>query len=162
MGAWGYKALDSDQGLDVVDFIQEFVSSKYPNTDPIDLTLSEIISSMKEDSFFGETFDDIDFYYDNSAMALTELYLMFKTTGELDYEDEEDETKDLKKRIKTFTGDQTSFGFLLQFLTDIKNEVPDEDGTREIVELWKESDYYIKWEENLNILIEGLKAEMPK
>lgn len=25
MGAWGYKALESDEGLDVVAFLQEFM-----------------------------------------------------------------------------------------------------------------------------------------
>jgi hypothetical protein len=160
MGAWGHKALESDAGLDVVDFITDYICSKYPNNEPVVLTLSELVSSMKEDGFFGQTFDDIDFFYDNSAMALTELYLMFRTTGALEYEDEDDETKDLKKRVKGFEGDQKSFDFLLQYLTDIKNEVPDEDGEREIVELWKDSSVYEEWDENLDSLISGLKAEI--
>ena len=158
MGAWGHKALESDNGLDVIDCIKEYVSSEYPNTNPIDLTLSEVVNTLQESGFFGKTFDEIDFLYDNTAMALTELFLMFKTTGQIDYEDEEDEIKDLKKRVKSFTGDQKSFDFLLQYLTDIKNGVPDEDGEREIVELWKDSDNYKEWEENLDTLIKGLKT----
>lgn len=75
MGAWGHKALESDEGLDVVDFIRDYVSSNYPNNEPVNLTLSELIKLMKADGFFGETFNDIDFYFDNSAMALARTIL---------------------------------------------------------------------------------------
>lgn len=163
MGAWGHKALESDEGLDVVDFIRDYVSSNYPNNEPVNLTLSELIKLMKADGFFGETFNDIDFYFDNSAMALAELFLMFKNTGQLKYEDEEDESMDLKKRVKSFSGDKKSFEFLLQYLMDIKNEVPDKDNERETVELWKDSDVYQEWNENLNNLItefNQLKSEI--
>lgn len=94
-------------------------------------------------------------------MALTELYLLFKTTGNLKYEDE-DQTMDLKKRVKAFIGDQKSFEFLLQYLTDIKNEVPDKDGERETVELWKDTDdnVFKDWQNHLDSLIDGLKTEV--
>lgn len=81
---------------------------------------------------------------------------MFKNTGQLKYEDEEDESMDLKKRVKSFSGDKKSFEFLLQYLMDIKNEVPDKDNEREIVELWKDSDVYQEWDENLNDLIKQI------
>ncbi|MDJ0365728.1 DUF4259 domain-containing protein [Hymenobacter sp. H14-R3] len=159
MGAWGFKALDSDNGLDVVDSIEEYISIKYPNSQQITLTLSEILSFLKG-SLFGQSFEEVDFLYDNSSMALTELYLLFKTTGSLPYENEDDETKNLKTRVIEFIGDEKSFFFLLQYLEDIQNNVPDEDGEREIVELWKKSKNYDKWSENLNALIKGLKEEL--
>ncbi len=28
MGAWGYKALESDEGLDVVGFLQDFINQQ--------------------------------------------------------------------------------------------------------------------------------------
>lgn len=34
MGAWGYKALESDEGLDIVDFITDYISDF---TDTVDL-----------------------------------------------------------------------------------------------------------------------------
>jgi hypothetical protein len=160
MGAWGHKALESDEGLDVVDFVRAYISSEYPTGEQIDLTLSELIPKMKEDGFFGETFDQIDFFYDHSAMALAELYFMFKKEGQLKYEDEEDESKNLKKRVKSFSGDKISFEFLLQYLNDIQNEVPDEDGEREIVELWKDSNCYSEWSENLQYLISEINKEL--
>lgn len=160
MGSWGYKALESDAGLDVVDFISDYISHKHPNTEQVSLSLSELIDTMKENGFFGETFTEIDFYFDNSAMALTELYLMFKTTGFLDYEDEDNEALDLKKRVKAFSGDPESFDFLLHYLRDIQNEVPDEDEEREIVELWRESENYNEWKENLDYLVKEIEAEI--
>lgn len=160
MGAWGFRALESDNGLDVVKCICNYISTKYPNTEQISLTLAELLISFKEEGLLGQTSNEIDFLYDNSAMALTELYLTFRTTGRLPYENEEDKTKDLKNRVGEFIGDKKSFHFLLQHLTDIKNEIPDKDSEREIIELWRESNQSSQWTENLDKLIEGLKAEM--
>lgn len=61
MGAWSYKALDSDNGLDVIDFIKEYVSSKYPTLESIDLNLWDLIVAMKEDGLLGKSFEDVDF-----------------------------------------------------------------------------------------------------
>ena len=158
MGAWGHKALESDEGLDVVDFITDYISE---SSSQVDLKLSELITKMKENGFFGENFEDIEFFYDHSAMALAELYFMFKEKGELDY-DHKKENLNLRKRIKSFSGDENSFEFILKYLKDIKNEVPDKDGEREIVELWKDSNSYDDWKENLENLIIKLETEIGK
>lgn len=63
MGAWSYKALDSDNGLDVIDFIKEYVSSKYPTLESIELNLWDLIVAMKEDGLLGESFEDVDFLF---------------------------------------------------------------------------------------------------
>lgn len=160
MGAWGFRALESDNGLDAVECICNYISTKYPDNEQVSLTLAELLISFKEEGLLSQTSNEIDFLYDNSAMSLTELYLTFRITGRLPYENEEDKTKDLKNRVAEFIGDKKSFHFLLQHLTDIKNEIPDKDSEREIVELWRESNQYSKWTENLDKLIEGLKAEM--
>lgn len=76
MGAWGIRALDSDEGLDVLNFLEENCLPGH-----IALKLEEIIAAMKDDGFFGDTFDEIDFFYDHSALALTELYLDWLDTG---------------------------------------------------------------------------------
>ena len=55
-----------------------------------------------------------------------------------------------------------ALAFLLRQLTDIKNEVPDEDGIREIVDLWKNEDsgeIAPAWLEHLNQLIDRLDSE---
>ena len=49
-------------------------------------------------------------------------------------------------------------GFLRR-LRSIKNQVPDEDGEREIVELWKESNHWESWDKHLDSLIELLQQE---
>lgn len=156
MGAWGNKALESDEGLDVVDFVKNHVAD---STGPVALNLAELIAQMIEEGFLAEDFDDIDFFYDNSAMALSELYLMFKEKGTLEYNDE-DENLDLTKKVTSFIGDKDSIAFLLHYLRDIKNEVPDEDGEREIVSLRKESDHFALWQENINNLIVALEQEI--
>ena len=159
MGAWSHKALESDNGLDVIDFIKEYISAEYPTTKPIDLNLWDLIVAMKEDGLLGETFEDIDFLYDNSAMALAELYFMFKDNKVLYYESEDDITN-LKKRVQALNGNLEAFEYLLQCLIDIKDEKPDMDEEREIVEIWRESNVWTEWKTHLDTLIARLKSEI--
>ena len=63
-------------------------------------------------------------------------------------------------KVRSFSGDKESFSFLLRYLTDIRDEVPDEDGKREIVELWKESKAYEEWKANLLSLIDRLEKAL--
>ena len=152
MGAWGYKALDSDEGLDVIDFLQNNIPKDY------NLKLSKIISQMKGD-LLGKDFEDIDFLYDNTAISIAELYFMFKDKRKLNYTNEDDKTKSLKN-IKTFIANKSSLKYLLKLLRDIKNEIPDEDGEREIIVLWKDSKEWKNWEKNLNKIIERMEEEI--
>ncbi|CAA6819343.1 MAG: Unknown protein [uncultured Aureispira sp.] len=152
MGAWGVKALESDAGLDVVDFLEMFYKGKTK------LVLSDILVAFIVEGFLGQTRAEIDFYFDNTAIALTELYLMFQETGELDY-DHEDECISLRKKT-AFVSDPESLELLFQYLMDIKNEKPDEDGEREFVELWKDSPSYEKWKAHLENLSIKLKKEL--
>jgi len=49
---------------------------------------------------------------------------------------------------------------LLRYLYDIKNEVPDEDGIRESVELWRndgKNPNFGKWQQHLDNLIQRLE-----
>lgn len=152
MGAWGVKALESDAGLDVVDFLETFYKGKTR------LVLSDIIVAFIIEGFLGKTRAEIDCYFDNTAIALTELYLMFQEAGELDY-DHEDERISLRKKT-AFVSDPESLELLFQYLMDIKNEKPDEDGERESVELWKDSPSYEKWKAHLENLRIKLKKEL--
>ena len=143
MGAWGIKALESDEGLDVVDVLREYLEG-FKNKKVI--TLKEIINLMIEEGMLGETFEDIEFLYDNTAIAISELYFDFKENGKLDYDDEEE--------------DETTFSKLEKFSSD--NKVPDEDGEREIVDLWYDNGQnpsYEEWYNHLKSLIEKLKVE---
>lgn len=158
MGAWGIKALESDEGLDVVDILREYLE-KFENKKEI--TLKEIIDLMSEEGMIGETFEDIDFLYDNTVMAISELYFDFKENGKLDYDDEEEDETTFSK-LEKFSSDKKSLKYLIDYLSNIYNKVPDEDGEREIVELWYDdgkNENYSEWYNHLNSLIEKLKVE---
>ena len=158
MGAWGIKALESDEGLDVVDVLREYLEEF---EDKKEITLKEIINLMIEEGMLGETFEDIDFLYDNTAIAISELYFDFKENGKLDYDDE-DEKETTFSKLEKFSSDKKSLKYLIDYLTNIYNKVPDEDGEREIVELWYENGQnpnYDEWYNHLKALIEKLKVE---
>ena len=116
----------------------------------------EMIELMKEEVML--ICSQIDFLFDNTAMALAELYFQWKDNGKL--------TTIMKKLygIKSPVSQhpKEAIAFLLRQLTDIKNEVPDEDGIREIVDLWKNEDsgeIAPAWLEHLNQLIDRLDSE---
>ena len=153
MGAWGIKALERDEGLDVLDILKNEYVPEHPVMD-----LGEMIELMKEEVMLGADFSQIDFLFDNTAMALAELYFQWKDNGKLDYDYEEA----IWDKVTGFTASKEALAFLLRQLTDIKNEVPDEDGIREIVDLWKNEDsgeIAPAWLEHLNQLIERLDSE---
>ena len=157
MGAWGIKALESDEGLDVVDVLREYLKGF---EDKKEITLKEIIDLMIEEGMLGETFEEIEFLYDNTAMAVSELYFDFKENGKLDYDYDDEETTFSK--LEKFSSDKKSLKYLIDYLNNIYNKVPDEDGEREIVELWYENGQnpsYEEWYNHLCSLIEKLKAE---
>ena len=157
MGAWGIKALESDEGLDVVDVLREYLEEF---EDKKEVTLKEIIDLMIEQGMLGETFEEIEFLYDNTAMAVSELYFDFKENGKLDYDYDDEETPFSK--LEKFSSDKKSLKYLIDYLSNIYNKVPDEDGEREIVELWYENGQnpsYEEWYNHLCSLIEKLKSE---
>ena len=157
MGAWGIKALESDEGLDVVDVLREYLEEF---EDKKEITLKEIIDLMIEEGMLGETFEEIEFLYDNTAMAVSELYFDFKENGKLDYDYDDEETTFSK--LEKFSSDKKSLKYLIDYLTNIYNKVPDEDEEREIVDLWYDDGQnpsYEEWYNNLGSLIEKLKAE---
>ena len=157
MGAWGIKALESDEGLDVVDVLREYLEEF---EDKKEITLKEIIDLMIEEGMLGETFEEIEFLYDNTAMAVSELYFDFKENGKLDYDYDDEETTFSK--LEKFSSDKKSLKYLIDYLTNIYNKVPDEDEEREIVDLWYDDGQnpsYEEWYNHLGSLIEKLKAE---
>ena len=149
MGAWGITALERDEGLDVLDILKNDYVPDHPVMD-----LGEMIELMKEDCMLGADFSQIDFLFDNTAMALAELYFQWKDNSKLE--------EAIWDKVTGFTASKEALAFLLSQLGDIKNEVPDEDGIREIVELWKDEDtgeVAPEWLKHLNQLIERLAGE---
>ena len=146
MGSWGVKALESDNGLDLISLLKTDYLPKHKK-----LTLGGLIGFLKEEGFLGETVSEIDFLYDNTAIALAELYSEWRETGKLNYDDED---SNVWSAITNFSASATARKDLLRRLRSIKNQVPDEDGEREIVELWKESNNWESWDKHLDSLIE--------
>ena len=92
-------------------------------------------------------------------MYLSPRYLAnIEDDGKLNY----DTDNSIWCKVTDFTASKKALAFLLRQLTDIKNEVPDEDDIREIVELWKDEDngeIAPARLEHLNQLIERLASE---
>ena len=141
MGSWGVKALESDNGLDLIFLLKTDYLPKHKK-----LTLGGLIGFLKEEDFLGETVNEIDFLYDNTAIALAELYSEWQETGKLNYDDED---SNVWSAITNFSASATAR----------KDLLPDEDGEREIVELWKESNNWESWDKHLDSLIELLQQE---
>lgn len=152
MGAWGVKALESDNGLDVLHFLNDYLAEH------TSITLEDMVAVMKDEGLLGETFEDVDFLYDNTAMALAELYAEWLDTGKFAHGEE----NSVWTKVTDFTASQEALDFLLRYLHDIRNEVPDEDDEREIVELWKESDSWEEWSNHLDTLVLRLEQEKKK
>lgn len=153
MGAWGIKALESDEGLDVVDILE----NEYIPEHSI-MNLEEIIQLMRDEVMLGKDLTEVDFLFDNTAIALTELYFQWKEERKFNYETE----NNIWEKVTDFISSKKSIDILLKQLIDIKNKVPDEDGEREIVELWYDNGQnpsYEEWYNHLGSLIEKLKAE---
>lgn len=153
MGAWGIKALESDEGLDVIDILE----NEYIPEHSI-MNLEEIIQLMRDEVMLGKDLTEVDFLFDNTAIALTELYFQWKEERKFNYETE----NNIWEKVTDFISSKKSIDILLKQLIDIKNKVPDEDGERELVELWYdngENPNYEEWYNHLSSLIEKLKAE---
>ena len=58
MGAWGIKALERDEGLDVLDILKNEYVPEHPVMD-----LGEMIELMKEEVMLGSDFSQIDFLF---------------------------------------------------------------------------------------------------
>ena len=153
MGAWGIKALERDEGLDVIDILK----NEYIPEHSI-MNLEEIIQLMRDEVMLGKDLTEVDFLFDNTAIALTELYFQWKEERKFNYETE----NNIWEKVTDFISSKKSIDILLKQLIDIKNKVPDEDGEREIVDLWYDDGQnpnYEEWYNHLGSLIEKLKAE---
>ena len=141
MGSWGIKALESDTGCDIIYEI----GTKY--REKTEIILTDIISDTE---FFPSTME-VDYYYDMEALTITELYLNFKEKSIVELEME---------HIKSIVANKKDIQFLLQMLYDIRDEKPDEDGERELVEIWKEGKLWNEWKTHLLDLISKMENEL--
>lgn len=153
MGSWGIRALESDCGLDVIDFLDE----NYGGSKKI--ILSKLLANMIDDGLLAKDRGDIEYLFDNSIISIAELFIMFKEQGEIEYDNEDDEALSLRN-IKIFKSDKKSLRFILKRLEDIKNEKPDVDNMREYHVLWRDSKSYDAWKMHLDTLINKIRVEL--
>lgn len=141
MGAWGIKALESDEGMDLLSEIKELLPCET-------LDLSELISKFKVDNFL----------YDGTALALAELYIEFQENGALEYDYEEEERS--LKQVRSFTADRAALDALLQHLKDIWKDIEDGDCEGDLAELWLETPSWDEWRAHVQQLMEKLDVRL--
>jgi len=155
MGSWGYKALESDEGLDVMYDFQEYVKEHKA------VILDDFLEFLRAETALGKSRDDIDFYYDNTLMVIAELYTTFKENGKIMNGDEVLDISSFSVRIEPDGMILRSkvLNFLIEGLDDIYNSVPDESGSREYSELNREGRLCSEWEAHILKLKEKLFHE---
>lgn len=142
MGTFGIKALESDEGMDIISLIEEQFQKENR------LNLSEMIKKNLSKT-------EIDYWYDVVAIAIAELFVLFKEQSGLPMYENEDITLALSSK-KSFIADKESLKYLVQYLKDIRDEKPDTSGIREYPLLWRESSNYKRWRKHIDDLIDIL------
>ncbi|MBP1995477.1 DUF4259 domain-containing protein [Paenibacillus eucommiae] len=137
MGAWGIKALESDEGLDLLSAIEELLPCET-------VDLAELMVKLRAD----------DFLYDETALGLAELYIEFQENGGWEYEERS------LKQVQAFTADHAALDALLQHLKDIWNDIEDGDPERDLAELWQETPSWDEWRAHVLQLMEKLDAHL--
>ena len=148
MGAWGVRALDSDEGLDVFD---EFTDYCIENDE---IKMGDLLEHFKETGFLPEKPEEIDFLYDHTVMVLAELLEEYHKNGKVIINYENDDDEDIEEEITNISFDKENVSFLIEQISDIlktKNEMNEKN------EIWEDSDSFQKWKEHNLVLLKTLK-----
>lgn len=116
MGSWGVKALESDNGLDVLNAVRELAAGRAA------VTADELVAALRAEGFLGEDPAEDEYLYDVTALGLAEIL-----TGDTDQL-----TPDTLGAT-TFERTPEGTAVLVDWLTRIRDADAEE---REIVELW--------------------------
>ena len=148
MGAWGVRALDSDEGLDVFD---EFTDYCIENDE---IKMGDLLEHFKETGFLPENPEEIDFLYDHTVMVLAELLEEYHKNGKVIINYENDDDEDIEEEITNISFDKENVSFLIEQISDI---LKPKDEMHETYELWEDSDSFQEWKEHVLSLLETLK-----
>ncbi|MCP1223458.1 DUF4259 domain-containing protein [Sebaldella sp. S0638] len=149
MGAWGVRALDSDEGLDVLD---EFTDYSIENDK---IKIGDLIEYFIEAELLPENPDEKDFLYDQTVMVLAELLEEYNEKGKIILEYEDDDEEEVEAEIADVSFDESDINYLTEQITDIlepKGEI------HETYELWEDSESFQEWKEHVLSLLETLKS----
>ena len=148
MGAWGVRALDSDEGLDVFD---EFTDYCIENDE---IKMGDLLEHFKETGFLPENPEEIDFLYDHTVMVLAELLEEYHKNGKVIINYENDDDEDIEEEITNISFDKENVSFLIEQISDI---LKPKDEMQETYELWEDSDSFQEWKEHNLVLLKTLK-----
>ena len=149
MGAWGVKALDSDEGLDVLD---EFTDYCIENDE---IKIGDLLEYFKEAGLLPENPEEIDFTYDHTVMVLGELLKEYNDTGKVIINYENDEDEEVEEEVTNISFDKENISYLIEQISDILNPKGE---VHETYELWEDSDSFQEWKEHNLVLLESLKS----
>ncbi|WP_416446991.1 hypothetical protein AB3K78_06670 [Leucobacter sp. HNU] len=117
MGAWGVKALQSDEGLELLSAIERLAAERSS------ITADELVAAARSEGFLGDDPGDDEYLFDVTALALSEI--LTGDTGQL---------ADPPLGGVAFEATAEGTGVLLSWLHRIR-ESDEED--REYLELWE-------------------------
>ena len=149
MGSWGVKALESDEGLDI---LYEFRNYCVENDKVI---IGDLIEYFKEIGLLPKNSEEIDFLYDKTVMALAELLKEYNEKGEMVVGYKDGGEKAVEEKVTDLMFNREDIDYLINQITNIlepKGEV------HETYELWKDSKNFSKWEEHVRSLLAVLKG----
>lgn len=69
MGAWGVKALESDEGLEVLALVEEISAGRDR------VTAEELVNAVRAQGLLGDDPADDEYLYDVTALALAEILI---------------------------------------------------------------------------------------
>ena len=148
MGAWGVRALDSDEGLDVLDEFTDYC------IEHDEIKVGDLLDYFKETGLLSEDPDETDFIYDHTVMVLGELLAEYNDNGKIVLVYEDDEEEEIEEEITDISFGEDELNYLIEQISDIlepKGEV------HETYELWEESDSFQEWKEHVLFLLDKLK-----
>lgn len=148
MGAWGVRALDSDEGLDVMDELIDYCMENDV------IKIGDILEFFKEVELLPEDPEETDFLYDHTVMVLAELLEEYNDKGKIVLEYEDDNEEEIEEEITDISFNEEDIDYLTEQITDIiepKGEV------HETYQLWEESESFQEWKEHVLFLLKRLK-----
>ena len=155
MGNWGIRALQSDEGLDVLDRMREILA------DRTDVRMADFLERLRSEGMLpgGAGSTDVSFLYDKCATATTELLFEFREKGHLDYDDGG------FRKLRSFTAGAEELEYLLHMLQDIRAGKPGRRGFREYTNISLAGPGADEWRAHMDDLIgklsEALDAAKP-
>ncbi|KQO17269.1 DUF4259 domain-containing protein [Paenibacillus sp. Leaf72] len=140
MGSWGTAALESDEGLDVLDALGKYA------VDRQSIKLKELLAHYRDLGFLAEDPEEVDFLYDNTAIALAEIVCVYIENGRTQYE----ELSGLAEIVWNKED-------LLELKQLVQQVLDNKGGERELYELWDgDPDWINHLEKVVRILAERL------